>query len=357
MSKFRKSQALAVSKSEPAKKLLKDLRSLIDVARKQASQVVNAGLVRLNWMVGERIRRDILKGKRAGYGDKIVSTLSRQLSAEYGKGYTEKSLRRMIQFAELFPDARIVATLSRQLGWSHFIELLPYNDPLQREFYAEMCRIERWSVRTLRQKTNSMLYERTGLSRKPAKLAKMELKALRDEDRLSPDLIFRDPYVLDFLGLQDTFSETDLESAILRKIERFLLELGDDFAFIARQKRMTIGSTDYHLDLLFYHRRLRALVALELKLGKFQPPDTGQMELYLRWLEKYEQRPGENPPLGVILCGNKNYEEVAMLRLDSKGIHVAEYLTEMPPRPLFEKKLHEAIELAQEELARRDGGI
>jgi hypothetical protein len=153
-----------------------------------------------------------LKEKRAEYGDEIVVTLSRQLALEFGRGFTEKNVRRMVQFAEAFPDEQIVATLSRQLGWSHFVELIPLNKHLQRDFYAEMCRIEGWSVRLLRRKIGGMLYERTALSRKPAKLAEMELKQLREEDKLTPDLVFRDPYFLDFLGLKGTYSEKDLST-------------------------------------------------------------------------------------------------------------------------------------------------
>jgi predicted nuclease of restriction endonuclease-like (RecB) superfamily len=318
--------------------------------RQQTAQVVNAGLVHLYWRIGERIRREVLQGGRGGYGERIVSALGRQLSAEYGSGFSEKSLRHMVRFVEVFPDFEIVSALRRQLGWTHFKSIIYLDNPLQRDFYTEMCRIERWSTRTLGSKIDSMLYERTGLSRKPAELAKQELQSLRAEDRMSPDLVFRDPYVLDFLGLKDTFSEKDLEAAILREIERFLLELGTDFTFVARQKRMPIGSTDYYLDLLFYHRRLKALVAIELKLGKFRPADTGQMELYLRWLDEHERRPDENPPLGVFLCGYKDHEEIALLRLDQKGIRVAEYLTELPPKSLLTRKLHEAIRTAKERL-------
>jgi len=194
----------------------------------------------------------------------------------------------MVQFGEAFPDEQIVVTLSRQLGWSHFVTIIPLDDDLKRDFYAEMCRIERWSVRTLRQKISGMLFERTALSRKPVELAKQELIKLREEDKLTPDLVFRDPYFLDFLGLKDTYSEKDLETAILRELEAFILELGIGFSFVARQKRMTVDDEDYYLDLLFYHRKLRRLVAIDLKLGKFQAADKGQMELYLRWLEKYD---------------------------------------------------------------------
>jgi predicted nuclease of restriction endonuclease-like (RecB) superfamily len=214
----------------------------------------------------------------------------------------------MIQFAEAFPDELIVVTLSRELGWSHFVAIIPLDNDLKRDSYSEMCRIERWSVRTLRQKISGMLFERTALSRKPVELAKQELMQLREEDKLTPDLVFRDPYFLHFLGLKDTYSEKDLETAILRELESFILELGAGFSFVARQKRITVGDEDYYLDLLFYHRKLRRLVAIDLKLGKFQAADKGQMELYLRWLEKYEQQPEEDSPIGLILCADKSEE-------------------------------------------------
>lgn len=259
----------------------------------------------------------------------------------------------MVQFAEIFPDRRIVAALSQQLDWSHFVELLPLAKPLQRDFYAEMCRLERWSVRALRAKIGGLLYERTALSRRPAKLAARELKNLREAEQLTPDLVFRDSYLLDFLGLKGVYPERDLESAILRELEAFLVELGGDFAFVARQKRITVDGEDFHLDLLFYHRRLRRLVAIELKLGRFAPADAGQMKFYLRWLRKHEVRPGEATPLGLILCAEKSDERIELFELATRGIRVAEYLTELPSKELLEKKLHDAVRLARARLARR----
>jgi predicted nuclease of restriction endonuclease-like (RecB) superfamily len=259
----------------------------------------------------------------------------------------------MVQFSDRFPDQKIVAALSQQLSWSHFIELIPIGDPLKRDFYAEMCRLERWSVRTLRERIDALLFERTAISRKPEETIRRDLAALRDENRLTPDLVFRDPYFLDFLGLDDTYSERDIESAILRELERFLLELGTDFAFLARQKRITVDHEDYYLDLLFFHRRLRRLVAIDLKLGRFQAADKGQMELYLRWLEAHEVQLGEDPPLGLNLCAGNSAERVKLLRLESSGIRVAQYLTELPPRRLLEHTLHEAVRLARRQLAAR----
>lgn len=256
----------------------------------------------------------------------------------------------MSQLAEAFPDEQIIYTLSREVSWSHFVEILPLKDQLRRDFYTEMSRIERWSVRTLRQKIGGMLYERTALSNKPDTLIKRELRALREDDRPTPDLIFRDPYFLDFLGLKDTYSEKDIETAILRELEKFLLELGAGFTFVARQKRITVDDEDYYLDLLFYNRKLRRMVAVELKLDKFKPAYKGQMELYLRWLEKYEQEPVEESPIGLILCAGKSEEQIELLQLSESGIRVAAYLTELPPRELLRQKLHEAMMLARARL-------
>lgn len=346
-------KAQSVKTQQVARHLFSEIRSLIESTRGQVAQAVNSSLVQLYWEIGSRIRKDVLGEERAEYGKQIVSTLSRQLVESYGSGFSEKSLRRMIQFAEVFPNQKIVASLMRQLSWTHILEIIPIKDDLQRQFYTEMCRIERWSVRTLREKIRGMLYERTAISKKPNELIKQELKFLRDDDKLTPDLVFRDPYFLNFLGLKDTYSEKDIESAILREIESFILELGVGFSFVERQKRITFDDEDYYLDLLFYHRTLKRLVAIDLKLEKFKAADKGQMELYLRWLEKYEQQPGEETPIGLILCAGKSTEQVELLQLHKTGIRVAEYMTELPPRKLLEKKLHQAIITARERLAQR----
>ena len=246
-----------------------------------------------------------------------------------------------------------MSTLSTQLSWSHFIELLPIKDPLARDFYAEMCRIERWDVRTLRQKIGGMLFQRTALSRKPkavisAEIAQAPRRADDPRHRLSRSVPARSAGTL-----KGAYSERDLESAILREIEGVLLELGTGFAFVARQKRMSVGKDDFHLDLLFFHRHLRRLIAVELKLESFQPAHVGQMELYLRWLDKHERAPGEEAPIGLILCASADAEQVELLQLDAKSIRVSEYLTELPPLPLLRARLHQAIEHAREQAARR----
>lgn len=323
--------------------LLPELRDLIRSARRQAARIIDAVQVQLYWQVGTRIRRDILKGQRAEYGSQLIPSLSQHLEAEFGRGFGEKNLRRMVQLAEQFPDEQIVAALLRQLGWTHFTMLIPIADRLKREFYAEICRVHGWSTRELRAQIDGMLYERTALSKKPAALIEQELSALRRDDKVAPDLVFKDPYFLDFLGLRDTYSEKDLESAILREIERVLLELGSGFAFIERQKRIVVDGQDFYIDLLFYHRRMRRLVLVELKLGSFQPADFGQVEFYLRWLNKHERQPGEEAPMGLILCAEKSDERIELLELEKSGIRVAEYLTELPPRTLLQTRFHEAV--------------
>ncbi|MFO8073403.1 MAG: PDDEXK nuclease domain-containing protein [Polyangia bacterium] len=334
--------------------LLEEIRGLIERTREGVAASVNAGLTMLNWRIGERLSREVLKGERAEYGKEIVATLSQELTAEFGGGFSYSALTRMQRFFEVFPNPEIVATLSRQLSWSHFQVILPLKDPLHRDYYAEMCRLENWSVRTLRAKIDSMLFERTGISKKPEELARQELSELRAEDRLTPDLVFRDPYVLDFLGLRDTYSERDLESAILRELESFLLELGVGFTFVARQKRIVIDGEDFYIDLLFFHRKLKRLVAVELKIGKFKAAYKGQMELYLRWLARHETERGEQPPLGLILCTEGAKEQIELLELDAAGIRVAEYLTELPPKEILERRLRAAVESAGSELGERE---
>lgn len=330
--------------------LISEIRQLINETRVGVAIAVNTSLTLLYWKIGQRIQVEILKGERAEYGKEILATLSQQLTKDYGSGFSYSMLTRMVQFAQAFPDQSVVVALSQVLSWSHFKELLPLEQPLQREFYAEMCRVEQWSVRTLRQKIDSMLYERLALSKQPEELARLELQALREEGKVSTGLVLKDPYVLDFLGLQDRYLEKDLEDAILRDMEAFLLEMGDGFAFLARQKRIQIDNDDFYVDLLFYHRKLRRLIAVDLKMGEFKAEYKGQMELYLRWLNRYDRQPGEEAPLGIILCAGKKQEQIELLELDRSGIHVAEYLTVLPPREVLQQKLHSAIQQARQRL-------
>ena len=350
----RRKASVSAPAAPPA--LLGDIRALIEASRQRVASAVNAELTLLFWRIGQRIHTEVLAGQRAGYGDEILPTLAAQLVRDYGRSFADKNLRRMVQFAATFSDEPIVVTLSRQLSWSHFVALLPLKDPLQRDYYVQMASAERWSVRTLRERIDSMLYERTALSKKPDETITQELAAMRDAQRMSPALVMRDPYILDFLGLRDTWQEGDLEAAIIREMESFLLELGAGFSFLARQKRIQIDDEDFHLDLLFYNRKLRRLVAVELKIGEFKAAYKGQMELYLRWLDKHEREPQEASPLGIILCTGKKSEQIELLELDKSGIHVAEYLTTLPPRAVLGERLQQATERARLQIEQRQPG-
>ncbi len=332
--------------------LLSELRALIEQARLHVAQTANSTLTLLYWQVGDRLRQEVLNNGRAGYGQQTLATLSQELVRDYGKGFNPSALTRMIKFTELFPDVQTVATLSQHLSWSHFVVILPLKTPLEREYYAELCHVERWSVRTLRERIGSQLYLRTAISKKPESVVRAEISHLRSGGQMTPDLVFRDPYMLDFLGLQGDYSERDLEAAILREMERFLLELGAGFTFVARQKRISVGADDFYLDLLFYHRQLRRLVAVELKLEPFAPAHKGQMELYLRWLDKYDRAPGEESPIGLILCAGADAEQVELMDLSAANIRVAEYLAHIPDMGLLQAQLHRAVQTARERAAK-----
>ena len=345
-----------LQKTEAEKVLIEKVRTLIETAKYEVAVTVNSTMTLLYWEIGAYISSYILDNKRAEYGKQIVVSLSRQLQQEYGKNFSEKNLRRMMQFAERFPEKRIVVSLIRQLTWTHIIALIPIENDLKRNFYIEMCRMEHWSVRTLRKKIDSLLYERTAISQKPDETIRSEIELARKEE-LTPDMVFRDPYILDFLGLHDSYSEKDLENAIIAELQQFISELGADFAFLSRQKRITIDNEDYYIDLLFFHRRLRCLVAIDLKLGAFKASYKGQMELYLNWLMKYEMVEGESQPIGLILCADKNAEHIELMHLEESNIRVAEYMTRLPSRNVLEDKLKQAIERAKYRLANSDNTI
>jgi len=292
------------------------------------------------------IQTEILKSAKPEYGEQITKKLGAALQSEYGRGFEPRVLQRTIQFYKLFPDFEMASTLSTRLTWSHFVELLPIQDKLKRDFYAEMCRVDSWSVRTLREKIGKMLYERTAISQQPNKVIEDSLSLVRAEDKLTPQLILQDPYVIDFLNLPKNYSESHLESAILDQIEKFLLELGVGFCFVARQKRISVGGEDFYIDLLLYNRHLKRIVVIELKTTPFKPAHKGQMELYLNWLNKYERQPDEDSPLGIILCTEKGKEMMKLFDLVSNNIHVAEYLTVLPPK--FEQKVQDIIHKTKE---------
>ena len=327
--------------------IAKDIRLLIENSKQEIALSVNATMSLMYWQVGKKINQEVLLNERATYGKQIVVSLSRQLVTEYGTSFSEKNLRRMMQFASSFPDEKIVTSLIRQLSWTHLLVILPIEDSLKQEFYIQLCIHEKWSVRTFRERIKSMLYERTAISKKSEQTVKHDLVQLNQKQKITPDLVFRDPYFLDFLGLSDSYSEKDLESSILVELQKFITELGTDFAFMARQKRITIDNRDYYIDLLFYHRKLKSLVAIDLKIGEFEAGYKGQMELYLRYLEKNESIEGENSPIGLILCSGKNEEHIELLQLDKSNIRVAEYLTLLPPKEVLQNKLHRAIEIAK----------
>jgi predicted nuclease of restriction endonuclease-like (RecB) superfamily len=314
---------------EVEKILFTDLAQIIEQGKSQLTKQVNSTITMVYWQVGFKINTHILENKRAEYGKQIVPTLSAQLVEKYGSQFAEKNLRRMMRFAEVFSDFTIVAPVVRQLSWSHFLMLLPLKSEESRAYYIQKATEATWSKRELQYQIERKAYER------------QEIASLQIADELSEiKNTFKDPYFLDFLGLKEGYLEDDLESAILKELEIFILELGKGFTFVERQKRMILDGDDFYLDLLFYNRKLKRLVAIELKLGKFKPAHKGQMELYLKWLDKYEKQEGENSPIGLILCAEKSHEQVELLEMHKDGIMVAEYWTDLPPKKELEAKLH-----------------
>ena len=321
--------------------LISEISLLIEQSQRHIATQANSALTQLFWQIGKRINDEILLNKRADYGKQIVVTLSEKLMTRYGRSFEEKNLRRMLQFSEQFEDFSIVVTLSRQLSWSHFLVLLPIKQAEAKQYYANLSSVEYWSVRDLRKQIASKAFERN-------EIANTQLSTFK------PELLntFKDPYILDFLNLKNTYLEQDLERAILHELEAFILELGKGFAFMERQKRMIIDGDDFYLDLLFYNRKLKRLVAIELKLGKFKAAHKGQMELYLKWLSKYEKAEGENEPIGLILCAESNKEQIELLEIQKDGIMIAEYWTEMPSKQALQQKLHQLLIEAKERIAR-----
>ncbi len=329
--------------------LVSEIKQLIEQSRNRVAVQVNSAATILYWNIGKRIRKEVLKGQRAEYGKRVLSELGKELTATFGRGWGEQQLRHCIRCAEVFTDERILYTLCTELSWSHIRQLMFIDDTLKRDFYTEMCRMEHWSVRQLGERIDSMLYERTAISKKPDETIAHDIELLRSEKQLTTDMALRDPLILDFLGLQDTYSEKDLESAILANLQSFIMELGSDFAFLARQKRITIDNVDYYLDLLFFHRKLRRLIVIELKLGRLKVEHKSQIELYLRWLDKHERGADENPPIGILLCAEKSDSLIELLELGKSGIHVAQYLTELPEKKVLEAQLAKSIQKAKEQ--------
>lgn len=327
--------------------LYNDISQLIDNSKQRLSIAVNTELPMLYWHIGKHTFEFILQGERATYGQKIVVSLSKQLMSKYGKGWSTQHLRHCIRIAETFEESEIVYALRRQLSWTHLRTISYENDALKRSFYLKMAIEFRWNTRDLSTQIDKMLFERTALAQKPELQIMEALTELEDNNFLNPDLVFKSSYVLDFLGLQNTYSEKNLEDALITHLQQFIQELGNGFAFLERQKCIMIDGDDYHLDLLFFHRKLKRLVAIDLKLGKFKPKYKAQMELYLRWLECHEMEEGEQKPIGLLLCSEGNTEHIELLMLDESEIKVAQYLTELPSKEWFVDKLHRAIEIAK----------
>ena len=334
--------------------LYNDVSNLIEKAKIQVVSHVNTEFVILNWSIGNRIKNELLDNKKPEYGKRVIKELSKRLIEKYGRGYSYSNLYRMLQINEDFEDFEKFATLSQKLSWSHFVEIVKMDTDIKRKFYTTMCMNENWSVRTLKERVDSALFERTAISKKPEQTIINDLQLLTNENKMTTDLFFRDPYILDFLELKDTYSEKDLENAIINELEKFILEMGNDFAFLARQKRITIDGRDYYMDLLFYHRKLKRLVVIELKLDEFKPEHKGQVELYLKWLDKYEKAEGEESPVAIILCATKSDMMTELLELDNSGIHVAQYLTNYVPKELLQEKFLSSIKNAKIQLEQRN---
>ena len=321
------------------KELIEELIILVGNTKNQVVSYANSSLTTLFWKIGNTVKLGILNNQRADYGKQIVVTVSRELVDKFGRNYEVKNLRRMIQFAEKYPQYENVVTLSRHLNWSHFLALIPIKDEKARGFYAKAIISSGLSVRELRKQISKKAFERTSSA---------DLQIAN-----SPFIekgIFKDPYLLDFLKLSDGYLENDLEKAILRELESFILELGNGFTFVERQKRMVIDGDDHYLDLLFFHRKLKRLVVVELKIDKFKAKYKGQMELYLKWLDKHEKQEGEESPIGLILCAESSKEQIELLEMHKDGIMVAEYWTELPPKELLESKLHKSLIEARERI-------
>ncbi len=329
-------------------KLYSDVCSLIETSRRRLATTANAEITMLHWQIGVRIKEDVLLNQRADYGKQVLKNLSLALTEHYGKGWGYEKLKHCVRSAYLFSEDEIGYAVRTQLSWTHLRSLMSIDDELKRGFYIEMCRLEHWDTRTLDEKIDSQLYELTALSKKPEDIIKQELAEIRDTNTLTPDVVFRSGYFLDMLGLADVYSEKDLEDAILVQLQAFIKELGSDFAFLDRQKRITVDAVDYRIDLLFYHRGLRRLVAIDLKLGKFKPEHEGQMLLYLRYLNKNERKEGEESPIGLILCSEGNTEHIEYLMLEDSNVKVAQYFTQLPDKKVLAEKLQRAIAIARE---------
>ena len=327
-----------------ANSLFASIRQLVEDAKQNVAVQVNTSMCRLYYSIGEQIRTVVGYSAYDDYGKSILATLSQRLTEEYGKGYSYSALTRMVKVSLIF-EKTMFATLSQTLSWSHFVELSSIENETKRLYYQQLSAHCHWSVRELRSRQDAMDYERSLIASKPEEEILIALKA--ENPTAIPDVTLKSSYILDFLGLAGYYSERDLETAIIQQLEKFILELGAGFAFLERQKRISIDSTDYYIDLLFYHRKLNRLIAIDLKLGKFKPEYKGQMELYLKYLQRYEMQPHENTPIGLLLCSEGNTEHVELMMLGEDNIKVAQYLTELPEKKWFADKLSRSILIAQ----------
>ncbi len=312
-------------------RLFADVSLMVCGARERVTRTVNTQLTMLHWQVGNRIRSEILNYERAEYGERVIANLAERLTNEYGRGWSKESLLRMVRFACAYPTPEIVSSLMTQLTWTHFVQLISIENEHERRFYTKMALRNRWSVRQLRDQMRTSLYLRMHSGDPSEEEILTRLDELPVGHPPCVESTFKDPYVLDFLNLPREYTESQLEQAVLDEIERFLMELGGGFCFVARQQRMRVGKSDYALDLLFFHRALRRLVAVELKLGPLRPEYKGQMELYLRWLNREMRAPEEEAPVGLLLCTESDPALVELLDLNSDDIHVSTYLTEHLP--------------------------
>ena len=331
-----------LSNTEQEKIIFSNVAQIIESRKFNAVSVANSQVILMYWEIGTYINSAILGMERAEYGKKILSTVSTKLTENYGNPFVEANLYRMKRFATVFSDINTIADFVPFLSWSHFCEIMRIKDEQARLYYAKDAVERQLGIRELRKQ----------IARKPFERQEIANTQLTKNSKI-PFNVFKDPYLLDTLGLRDNFLESDLENAILLELEKFILEFGSGFAFMARQKRIIVDGDDFKIDLLFFHRDLRRLVAIELKTDKFRPQYKGQMELYLKWLDRYERKEGENSPVGLILCTEASRNQIELLELDKAGIAVAEYWTSLPPKNLLEKKINEILTEAKERLERR----
>lgn len=335
--------------------LYKGIEELIVTTSHKVAITLNTQITYLYWSIGRAIATDMQYQTYSQYGKQILATLSQRLSMKYGRGYNYSALTRMLNVYRTYSDENMFATLSQTLSWSHFVELISIADDAKRHYYQQMCQMQHWSVRQLRSQQDAMSYERSVIAVKSEVGTLNTLPVSGDimEANIT-DVVFKSSYVLDFLGLSGLYSEKELEDAIVVNLEKFILELGQGFAFLERQKRISIDSIDYYIDLLFYHRKLKRLVAIDLKLGKFKPEYKGQMELYLKYLQRYEMQEGEETPIGLLLCSEGNSEHVEIMMLGEENIKVAQYLTKLPEKQWFIDKLNRSIAIAKEYICQTD---